>query len=83
MWQDCVIRMNARIGGNSFIKLYATRGDPRLKQVTFGSNPMDHQAGECRCGTRNVYINPVLCSVFSQLSHLHSNSEALTKLSAK
>ena len=48
IWKQFVLTMNAGLGGNSFIDLYAAKGDPRLKLVVFGSNP-EERAGKCSC----------------------------------
>jgi hypothetical protein len=45
MWKQFVLTMNADLGGNSFIDLYAAKGDPGLKLVVFGSNP-EERAGK-------------------------------------
>jgi len=72
MWKQFVSTMNASIGGNSFIDLYAEKGDPRSKLVIFGLNPEERA---CKFHLVDYYsLSSVVLTLLS--SHSFSNSEA-------
>ena len=70
MWKQFVLTINADLGGNSFIDLYASKGDLRLKLVVFGSNPEERASkfmlfDDTIVFIRRLYISQIMLTLIA------------------